>query len=109
VDIRVSFIVSTDVLLVCLSHSLFLSHLLQFDLTGKFDAKGLLDSIPESLNIAINGDYSLLGSLMFGSRITVDTVSELLKSNSAIIDISRRLTISFFIFSVLVTQCRDPV
>jgi hypothetical protein len=48
--------------------------LLQFDLTGTFDAKGLLDSIPESLEINVDGNYDLLGSLMFGCRLTVDTV-----------------------------------
>lgn len=49
--------------------------LLQFDLSGSFDAGGLLNEFEESLGLSVTGDYDLFGAFTFGCEIIVTPIN----------------------------------
>lgn len=53
------------------SVSLLFCALLEFEVNGGFDADGLLDTLPDALDVKLDGEFMLAGSLMFGARLNV--------------------------------------
>ena len=52
--------------------------LLAFDLDGKFNADGLLDSSEQlGLKVDPKGQFSLKGALMFGARLTIRSLTDM--------------------------------
>ena len=45
--------------------------LLEFDLSGSFDADGLLNEFEDYLGLSVSGDYNLMGAFTFGCQLVV--------------------------------------
>ena len=45
--------------------------LLEFDLSGSFDADGLLNEFEDYLSLSVSGDYNLMGAFTFGCQLVV--------------------------------------
>ena len=55
--------------------------LLEFDLSGSFDAEGLLNQYEDSLALSVTGDYNLIGAFTFGCEIVVTRQEESIDVN----------------------------
>ena len=49
--------------------------LLEFDLSGSFDADGLLNEFEDYLSLSVSGDYNLMGAFTFGCQLVVNSSS----------------------------------
>lgn len=54
------------------SLNLTICALLEFELTGKYDATGLLSAVEENFDVDLTGSFKLMGSLMFGAKLAVE-------------------------------------
>ena len=50
--------------------------LLEFDLSGSFDADGLLNEFEDYLSLSVSGDYNLMGAFTFGCQLVVKALND---------------------------------